>query len=110
MIHNSFDGIDFENSIFHITNSIGIKKGEIEINSLGEFNEKIKQQRIKVESLIIQQGHDIQNQDIFFFRELHSDLIADSNLIDALINSNITGIEYREPEFGIKNSLISKSD
>lgn len=96
---NLSDVIDFENSIFFTTNTIGIKKNKLQINSIIELDKARKELapllKIKPEKIQLKSEIEI---DLFKLTDITSDIFISKRLKDCIENK-FTGIEIKENSY-----------
>ena len=95
LVNRDFTGINFNNSSFCIADLFGIKEDDSNILSSDDLIEK--QKRLELGLVISAEKlsffDTFKTPDLFFFPIIHSDIFISQNLLNELMENNITGYE-----------------
>jgi hypothetical protein len=98
-VKNNLNGVDFYKSKFIITNLAFIKKADVEINSLDDYEkarEENKWKHIRVEKLILTDEFKNKELDLFFFPLIHSYIFVSDRMVNLIEKNSITGFNIEK--------------
>lgn len=100
LVNDAYEGIDFKKSVFMECDYFLEKSKSVIVDdskSLMEAMSTAKNTCLMFEKLVFEEDYIV--PDLFFYPQLHYDIVASERLVDAIVKNKITGLKFVEAYF-----------